>query len=279
MPPAAILTAASKANLSGGAFADSLSANSSDSLTVPTFGGRGRIIAMWAGNSDSVMEGEIFSTRTEGFHDTVNGFRWQCPAITPGGAANVAAHTVFKDNLEIPVYPADTWTIKVTGTASDDAAAVIFTLYDDLPGVGNAQFATWDQVQANYDGSAGMKWGPTASGTPGAWGSSRAITADDNRYQGLKYYALLGATVQTQVTALSFISNTWGGQRIGIPVGALDTDNSTWFVQLSQKHNLPLIPWFNQADAANVLGFCMDLEASTTPVCDLNLVRLKGPLG
>ena len=278
MPAAAILTAASKANLSGGAFADTLTVNSGDSLTVPTFGGQGRIVALWGSDSDSVAEFEIYSTRTEGFHDTVNGFRWQCPAITPGGAGLVAAHTAFKDNLEIPVYPADTWTIKVSGTSGDDAAVAVLTLYDDLPGVGNAQFATWDQVQANYDGSVGMKWGPTAGGTIGAWGASRAITADDNRFQGLKYYALLGATVQTQVTALSFISNTWGGQRIGIPIGALDTDNSTWFVQLSQKHNRPLIPWFNQADAANVLGYCMDTEVSTTPVCDLNLVRLKGPL-
>lgn len=39
---------------------------------------------------------------------------------------------------------------------------------------------------------------------------------------------------------------------------------------------MPLIPFFNQADAANILGYAMDTEASTTPAIDLNLVRLTG---
>lgn len=277
MPPAAILTAASKSNTSGGTFADSLTANTSDSLTIPTYQtGRGRIVALWCIDSDSVAEFEMYSTRTEGFHDTVNGYRFACPAAALGGAATNAAFTTFRDDLEIPVFPADTITIKVTSTAGDDVAVVFETVYDDLPGVGAAQFTDWSTVQSLYDGSVGIRWSPTASGTAGAWGASRAITADDNRFQGLKWYALLGAVPQTQITAAGFISNLWGGQRIGLPLGSLDLNTSNWFVQRSKQHNMPLIPFFNQADAANILGYAMDAEASTTPAIDLNIVRLTG---
>lgn len=275
MPPAAILTGASKANTTGGTFADSLTANSSDSLTIPTFlSGAGRIVAAWMGDSDSSAEFEVYSTRTEGFHDTVNGLRLAFPYFT-GTATTSSAITAFKDELEIPVYPGDTLTIKVTSTAADDVAFVYETVYDDLPGVGAAQFMTWSQVQSLYDGTMGLLWGPTASATAGAWGASRAITADDNRFQGLKWYALLGGVPRTPVVAASFVSNVWGGQRIGFPSGGLDLNTSDWFVQRSQRHGLPLIPFFNQADAANVLGYVMDTEASTTPAYDLIVCRLK----
>lgn len=280
MPAAVILTGASKANTSGGTFADSLSANAApDSLTIPSTGDAskpaGHIVALWAIDSDSVAEFEMFSTRVDGFHDTQNGYKWACPAAALGGAATNAAFTVFKDGLKIPVYSADTITIKVTSTAADDVAVCFETLYPDLPGVGAAQLTTWDEVERLYDGSVGIRWSPTASGTPGAWGASRAITADDNRFQGQKWYALLGASVQTQVTALSFISNLWGGQRIGLPAGSLDLGSAGWFRERSVNLGLPLIPFFNQADAANILGFALDGEASTTPAVDLNLVRLS----
>lgn len=277
MPPAAILTGLSKASATGGTFADTLTANTGDSLTVPTFlSGAGRIVSIWAIDSTHSAEFEIYSTRTEGFHDTVNGVRFAVPGVALGGAGTNAAFTIFKNNLEIPVYPGDTWTMKASSTASDNLAAVIETVYDDLPGVGAAQFMTWSQVQSLYDGSMGFLWGPTASATVGAWGASRAITADDNRFQGLKWYALLGGVPRTQVTAVSFVSNLWGGQRIGFPAGSLDLNLTTWFVERSQTHNLPLIPFFNQADAANILGYCMDAAASTTPAFDLHVVRLSG---
>lgn len=280
MPPAEILTAASKANLAGGAFADTLTVNTGDLLTIPTFlSGKGRIVALWSNDSDSVMEGEIYSTRTEGFHDTVNGYRFACPAASLGSTGTVGAYTTFKEDLEIPVFPGDTITIKVTGTSGDDAAVCFETVYDDLPGVGAAQFTDWSTIQSLYDGSLGCLWGPTASGTAGAWGASRAITADDNRFQGLKWYALLGAVPLTAVTASGFVSNLWGGQRIGMPAGGLDLNTSNWFVQRSKQHNMPLIPFFNQADAANILGYCLDTEASTTPKFDLNIVRLTGKPG
>lgn len=278
MAAAVILVGASKANLAGGTFADSLTANSGDSLTIPTTpSGVGHLVAMWAIDSDSVMDGEIYSTRVESFGDTTAGYRWGTPAVGLGGAATNAAFTVFKDNIRVPVYSGDTLTISVTGTAADDVAWCGLFMYDDLPGIGSApQFTTWSEVERLRKSNRGFQLNAVASGTPGAWGAARAITADDNRYSANTYYALLGVTARTQVTAVSFISNVWGGQRVGLPLGSLDLNNSEWFAQQSQKWNLPLIPYFGQADAANISCYVMDGEASTSPHLALNLVELNG---
>lgn len=275
MPPVAVLTTASKANLTGGTFADSLTANSGDSLTVNSFtNGGAKVVAGWGIDSDSVMEGELYYTRPESTHDTQNGFRFEIPAVSLGGAATNAAFNIFGSGIEIPVFVNDTATIKVSGTAADDAVVSFLTLYDDLPGAGPAQFTTWDRVQALRKSNVGINLQAVASATPGAYGASRAITTDDNRFHANTYYALLGWTVQTQVTTISFVGPPWGGQRIGGPAGAPYLNSSTWFKDLSAAHGLPLIPYFNQADAANIFCYVADGEASTSPKIDLNLVEL-----
>lgn len=278
MAAAAIFTGASKASTTGGTFADTLTANSGDSLTIPSYGsGAARMIALFAIDSTSLAEGEIYSTRTEVFSDTNTGFRFQIPSLSLGGAGKPAAYTIFRQNIEVPLFINDTLTIKVTTTASDNVCAGFLSLYDNLPGVGNPQFTDWATVQSLRKANVGINHLPVASGTVGAWGAARALTADDNRFHGNTYYALLGCTVQTPVFAISLISNVWGGQRIGLPVGALDLNSSTWFADESLRLNLPLIPWFNQADAAQINAYVMDAAASTSPKVDWNLVELTGP--
>lgn len=278
MADAVILVGASKSNTTGGTMADSLSANSGDSLTIPTTpSGIGTLFAMWAIDSDSVMEGEIYGTRVESFGDTQTGYKWETPALALGGAATNAAFTIFKKNIQVPVYSGDTLTINVTTTAADDAAWVGLFRYTDLPGIGeNSQFTDWGTVQSLRKSNRGFALAAVASATPGSWGAARAVTADDNRFSANTYYALLGVTVRTQVTAVSFISNVWGGQRIGLPAGSLDMNTSEWFAQLSEDQGLPLIPYFAQADAANISCYVMDAEANTSPHIALNLVELKG---
>jgi hypothetical protein len=277
MPPVAVLTTASKANLTGGTFADSLTANSGDSLSVANYtSGGARIVAAWAIDSDSVMEGEMYYTRPESTHDTQNGFRFEVPAAALGGAATNAAFNIMGSGVEIPQFVNDLLTIKVSGSASDDAVVSFLSLYDDLPGAGPAQFTSWDRVKALRKSNVGINLLAVASATPGAYGAARAITTDDNRFHANTYYALLGWTVQTQVTTISFIGPPWGGQRIGGPAGALYLNTSTYFKDLSEQHGLPLIPFFNQADAANISCYVADGEASTSPKIDLNLVELTG---
>lgn len=272
---ARILTTASKANTTGGTFADSLTANANDSLTVQQFTqGGARIVMLWAIDSDAVMEGELLYSRFDSVIDQTNGWRFQVPALTPGGAGNVGAHVVFDPPFQIPVFSGDSATIKVSSTAGDDCIVSLITEYDNLAGT-EAVFADWPSVWSLRETTIGLNNLPVASGTPGAYGSTRALNADDTRAQADKYYAILGCTVQTQVTTIRLVSTTWGGQPIGIPAGVAQLDTSTWFVDQSIATGKPLIPVVNGTNFGTVLVSVADGEASTSPHIDWNLIQLK----
>jgi hypothetical protein len=280
MPHAIVLSSASKANLTGGTFADTLVANTGDSLSVASYlDGGARLIEMWGIDSDSVAEGELLYTRPDSTHDQSNGFRFQIPAVALGGAATNAAFNILPGSLEIPVFLNDAATIKISGTAADDVLVTWLTEYDDLPGVGQAQFASWEQVKAMRKSNVGFANLPVASATPGAYGADRAINADDTRYHANTYYAILGLTCQTQVTTVSLKGPAWGGQRIGLPSGSLFLNSNMWFVDQTLKRNRPLIPFFHSADVGNVIINVADGEASTSPHLDWNMVELTGKPG
>src|SRR5207244_4409573 len=198
----------------------------------------------------------------------------EIPSLTPGGAGNVAAHTIFKPPFKLEVFSGDTGTLTVTSAAADALLVSWLTEYDDLPGT-RAMFASWDQVQALKATVIGLNQLPVASATKGAYGATRALNADDTRLSADKYYAILGVTVQTQVTTIALQSTTWGGQTIGIPSGALDLDNNMWFVTESIASGKPLIPIINANDAGNVLVKVADAAASTSPKLDWHMYELK----
>jgi hypothetical protein len=280
LPHAIILNTASKANTTGGTFADTLTANSGDSLTIPNFvNGGARMLRMWGVDSDSVAELALTDSRVDSIHDPQYGIRFNIPALAPGGAANVAAHAMIKPPFVLPLYSGDTLVMTVTSTAADDVLVSWLTEYDDLPGT-QGNFATWQQVQALAFTRIGLRCAPVASGTPGAYGTARALNADDTRLTGGKYYAILGYTVQTQVTTVSFKGTMWGNNRIGLPSGALDLDTTNGFVDLSLSLNKATIPIINGYDAGNIFLEVADGEASTSPKVDVLMYELQGnPIG
>src|SRR5207302_10589649 len=135
MPYAQVLTTAFKANAAGGTFADSLAANSGDSLSVANFNtGGARVLEAWAIDSDSVAEFQWIYTRPEATHDQSHGFRFEVPSVALGGAATNAAFNVLQGMDVINLFKSDTAAITVTSTAADDLLLSWVTEYDDLPG-------------------------------------------------------------------------------------------------------------------------------------------------
>ena len=89
MPHALVLNTASKAGTAGGTFADTLTANSGDSLGVASYGNGGaRIIEMWGIDSDSAAEFSIVYSRPEATKESKEskGFRAR-PAPAPSADA------------------------------------------------------------------------------------------------------------------------------------------------------------------------------------------------
>jgi len=279
MPRAVVLNTASKANLTGGTFADSLVANAGDSLAVANFdSGGARILEAWAIDSDSVAELQVIYTRPQATHDQQHGFRAMIPAISPGGAANVAAHNLLPGYGTIDLYKSDVATVQVSGTAADDVIYSWVTEYDDLPGT-QGVFADWNQIQALQLSAVGIRVDAVASATPGAYGAQRAFNTDDDRLHANTWYAILGASCQTQFTTLSLLGPDWGGQRVGMPMGVLDLRSNTWFVDQSIKWGKPLVPAFNSNNKGNVLVQICDGEANTSPHIDFFLYELTGKPG
>ena len=278
--PAIVLNTASKANTTGGTFADTLSANSGDSLSIANFNnGRARIFKMWGIDSDSIAELALTDTRSDSIHDPQYGVRTNIPALIPGGAASVGSHMLLQGPTDIEVYSGDTLTMTVTSTAADDVLVSWLTKYDALPGA-SGNFATWEQVHAMKTTTIGVRCAPVASGTPGAYGTGRAINADDSRWTGGKWYAILGWTVQTVCTTIAFQGTAWSNFKVGGPSGALTLDTTNYFVDLYRETGIPCIPCFNGFDASNVLLYAADGEASTSPKVDVWAYELaSNPIG
>lgn len=276
MPYAQVLNSCSKANLSGGAFADSLTINTNDSFSVANFNtGGARVLEMWGIDSDAVMEGEAIWSRPQATHDQNHGFRFAIPALALGGAASAGGFPILGGGSVINLFKSDTLAVTVTGSAGDDVLVSWVTEYDDLPGAA-AVFISPGQAAALHNSTVGIFVGPTASGTAGAYGTSRAFNADDDRLHANTWYAILGWSVQTVCTTISLIGPDWGGQRIGGPAGGAFTVSTSWFWDQSVKWNKPLIPCFNSNNKGNVLVAAADGEASTQPKVDFLLYELTG---
>ena len=274
MPYAQILTSASKAATTGGTFADALSANSGDSLAVANFNtGGARVLEAWGIDSDAVAELSWVYTRPESTHDQQRGLRVMIPAIALGGAGVPAGFPLMSGMDVINLFKSDTATLNVSTTASDDVLVSYVIEYDDLPGA-SAVFINPGQAQGLHKSTLGIRVDAVASGTPGAYGATRAFNTDDDRLHANTWYAILGVTVQTPVTTVSLIGPDWGGQRIGLPAGAAFLGSDTWFLDQSIKWGKALIPCFNSNNKGNVLVQVADGEASTSPKIDFRLYEL-----
>src|SRR5882724_8933675 len=159
MPHAVVLNTASKAGTTGGTFADTLTANSLDSLAIPFFNGRGRIFKMWGVDSDSVAELALTDGRVDSIHDPQYGIRFNVPSLIPGGAAVVGSHALIKPPSDVQLFPGDALTMTVTTTASDDMLVSWLSEYDDLPGT-QGTFATWERVKAMKYTDIGLRCAP-----------------------------------------------------------------------------------------------------------------------
>lgn len=269
MPHAVVLNTASKASTTGGTFADVLTANNLDSLSVPSLqSGQGNIIRMWGTDSASVAELALTSNRPETTHDPTFGIRFNIPPNLGGSAGTPAGAPMLEPPNSVPIFSGDTLTMTVTSTAADAIVVSWLSEYMDLPGV-TAKFTTLDRAQAVRTSEIGVRVIPVASGTKGAYGTARALNADDTRWTGSRWYALLGFTVQIPVVTVSFRYSGWGNQRFGCPAGVPFLTTSNFFSDMSQKYGEPLIPVFSGFDVGNVLVEVADDAASTSPKVDV----------
>jgi hypothetical protein len=291
MGRALVCNSAGKLNITGGTFADTLSAVSPDSLSVanydaPADQAGAQVLEMWGMDSNSVAEIAVTLSRQQSVNDQTRGVRFNIPALIPGGAGTVGSHNMLPGLATIPLYKSDNFVFTVSGTANDEVSVTWNTLYNDLPGV-NAVLASWDQVQALRYTTIGLACNAIASGTAGStYGTARALNADDTRLIANTWYAILGITTQTTCLSVTFTGPDWGGQRIGLPAGALTTDSAAFFVDQDVKWRSAglinvggLIPCFNSNNVGNIAVQVLDTVASTSPKIDFLMYGLTSKPG
>lgn len=279
MPYAQVLTVASKANTTGGTFADSLTANAGDSLSVANFdSGGARVLEAWAIDDTSAAEFSFVWTRPEASHDQSRGIRQSIPAVQGPGAGKTQAFNLLTGVATIKLFKSDTVTINVSSTAADNVMAAWVTEYDDLPGA-SAVFTNPDQVVALRKSTVGIRVSAVGSATRGAYGATRAFNADDARLHANTWYALLGANSQLVVNTVALVGPDWGGQVIGLPLGYLQQGSSSWFLDQSIKWGKPLIPCFNSNNVGNILVKVADTASSPSAQIDFLLYELTGMPG
>lgn len=271
---AVTLTTVAKASTTGGTFADTLVAQGSDSTTVGTYQtGGSRVFKAWGIDSAHVAEIAWYYQRTDSTQDTTFGLRTMIPSAALGGAGTNAAFDLLGDKQQINVFSGDTPTIKVSSTASDAVVMSYLTEYDNLPGTA-ALFDSWQSVNASGPPVLAINCNAVASGTAGAYGTPRAFSTDDNRWVGQRWYAILGFSVQTQVTTLAVKMFETGNLNLGCPMGSLDLDQRNFFVKLSDDRKKPLIPIMNGTNAPNAFLTVVDAAASTSPKVDIHVLLL-----
>ena len=255
-----------KQNLTGGAF-EALAAGAGDSLAVPNFadGSRAWLLEAWGANSAHAAD---FDVRSPSFHDNTRGIRMAYDIKPAAGDPQLLLPWLVKQ----PLYASDVMVTEVNATAADNAALDLLMYFENLPGA-DQRLSSWPEVEARAVDMVGIFVNPTA-GAAGDWGATRALNADDDRLIANTDYAILGVTSQVRCEALAIVAPETSGRKITLPMHTVENVTADWFVQLSAKYNLPLIPIINSNNKGNVTLQAADPNGATVPHVTLHLVEL-----
>lgn len=265
------VTHALKQNITGGAF-ESLTAGTGDSFAVPNFaaGSRAMILEAWAGNSANAGE---FGIRSPDFHDNTRGLRLPYQFNPTLSGADGDPQLLLPYYVTQSLYASDVVTVEVNATATNNVAFDYLQYYENLPGA-DQRLIDNNELQARAVDNVGIRVSVTAGAT-GDYGTARALNADDDRLKANTDYAILGCGSQLPCGLLAFTAPETSGRKIGLPLH-WDTQKSMgWFVDLSTKYGIPLIPVINSNNKGNVQLQAADAAAAVATACIVLLAELR----
>lgn len=266
MGVALVGTRAFKQNIVGGAF-EALAAATSDSLQVPAFtqGTRAYILEAWGATSAAAAD---FDVRSPSLHDNVRGLRF---AYQPKPAAGNVQH-FLPGVLRQPLQMTDQLIAEVNGTATNNTGLNFLSYFEDLPGA-EQRLDSWANIEPRVQNMVGIFVNPTA-GAAGDYGANRTLNQDDDRLIANTDYAILGATSQIAAEALSIVGPETSGRRITQPLTVDEEEGGQWFVNLSRKYGLPLIPIVNSNNRGQIILQVADAAGATVPHVTLLMAEL-----
>ena len=265
------VVSAFKQNITGAGGTDALAANTGDSLSVPNFepGSRGWLLEAWGGISAHAGD---FQIRSPDFHDNNRGIRLAQQLNPTLSGADGDPQLLLPYYVRQPLYKSDTVIAEVIGTATDNAQLVQLWYFENLSG-SEQNLKTWDEIEPQIVNMLGIKVAVTA-GASGDYGSNRLLNQDDARLIANRNYAILGVTSQLPCCLVAFTGPETSGRKIGLPLHWNEQVSSGFFVDLSQKYNLPLIPVLNANNAGNWIFTAADPGTNVATAATVILAEL-----
>jgi hypothetical protein len=201
-----------------------------------------RLLQVWA----DLQVGGTVRIRSPRMHDNVQGVRLQTVATE--------LEPMLPDGIGIDVKSQDVLTVEASGSAvaGDIETVCALAYYEDLPGI-NGRFAAPEDIRGRQKNLMTIEHTITF-GALGGYSGERAINADFDLWKANTDYALLGFLTNTECAAIGIRGVDSGNLRVGCP-GMVESKGlmARWFVALSERFDLPLIPIFNSANKSGIL--------------------------
>lgn len=234
--------------LAAGGTYENLTPGTGDTFTIRDYvkGSAAYLLEAWAVDDTDVCQFSIASPR---MNDSQLGLLLSLPSGAAVGPAE-EPQIVFPGPVQVPVYNADTLRVRANGTTGDHVALDFLIYYEDLDG-SNVKFVNWLNIAGSIEKIFGILVQPTAGTLD--YGSPVALDSVDDRLEADKKYALLGATTDTPLSVIGVTGPDTGRYRITMPGKVDPTMTGDWFVQLSAKYGLPLIPVIKANNAGATL--------------------------
>ena len=231
--------------------------NSGDPAQIRSFSdpAYARLLALFA-QASGAQQVRVTSPR---MHDNVTGLTFQ--------SGENPAEFLLPPEVAEPMYSVDTLSVSAAAAASSDTLVAPLVFYSDLAGIA-ANLQTWAQVKARFIRLKVMQVAVTASATPGTWVDT-VITTTENQLKADYEYALLGFETNLALTVMALKGPATGNLRIAAPGNTETLDITGYFVYMSDRHSLPLIPVFKANDrgatfisvASNAAGVATNVYA------------------
>lgn len=201
-----------------------------------------RLLAAW-----NYSQGAgVLRIKSPRLHDNVQNIRLLA-------AVGAGTPTLFTDTPQ-ELISQDTLDIGISGsaTAGDLEIAHAVIQYDDLPGISARFIDPMELARRQVDIMTVEN--TLALGTAGGWSGQEAINAEYDLMKANTDYALLGAIVSANCGAIRWQGADTGNLGVGLP-GIANVLNpvASWFIDISYKFGMALIPVFNSANKAGIL--------------------------
>lgn len=242
------------------AFPTALAAASGDSLiTRGTVGESKAHLMAFITKSDAA--GNQFRITSPLLHDNVTGLTYfanENPSLF-----NVPSETSVELNEQ------DTLTVQGQCGAATTITAGLVIRYDDIRGT-DADLYRWGDIKGDIKFIKSVQVGNLAIAV-GAW-TDTPITNTENQLHADRSYAVLGYVSNPAPALVGVKGIATGNLRMCGPGASQTTDVSDYYIQMSEKHNLPYIPVFQANDRNSFYVSMADSVARAANAVNVSLI-------